>query len=111
MANDPNAEAARQNQEWRNAFSEYIKTKWTQPVHCPICNTTEWSLGSVVDVPMRQPTVFPSGSRSVFIYMPVACDNCGYTIFFNAVSAGLFKSSSDILREAKESEKTGGQPQ
>jgi predicted nucleic-acid-binding Zn-ribbon protein len=73
----------------RDQFQRFIGKHWRGYVTCPICGSYEWTTGEVLDVALRyQP-------GSAFSLMPVRCDVCSYTMFFNAVSAGLFDTDGN----------------
>lgn len=66
-------------------YRSYLGIVWKKSDNCPICDSTYWSLGDLVDGPLRFPTLEASirGSKSAYVYVPVSCLYCGYTIFFH----------------------------
>jgi len=94
----------------RERALEWVKAKWTQEPHaCPICANENWTVGDLGATPrlteaglLDQATVFP--------VIPVACDNCGYTMFFNArIAEGVLPPG--IYKESSESSDEEGAPQ
>jgi hypothetical protein len=72
------------NQKVMSAFMRFIQDRWTNVVLCPICSSSDWDLRFAADLPMRYL------SAKVLTAVPVACTNCRYLMFFDAVGAGLF---------------------
>ena len=83
---DPAVEEARIKASWER----YINYRWTRAVECPICGGTSWKTGSPADMDARYHT------GKVLTYMPVRCDTCSYTIFFNLVTAGLYEEGNPV---------------
>jgi hypothetical protein len=85
MAEDPPAvtdEAlTAQARRW---FDEH----WTGSGDCPICQTDGWQIGTVSVLPAFK-SGFPTVPSTVLPVVPVICNTCGFTHFFNAVLAGL----------------------
>jgi len=70
----------------RSKYQQVIDRLWTVPDECPICTTHLWNIGDMVEIPLRpQATGLLTAieSRQAYLYMPVMCTNCGYTMFFN----------------------------
>lgn len=63
---------------------DWIRKNWTNPTECPICGSDDWGIGDHL-VEMR--SLSPDGP--VYPQFFVYCKKCAYTIFFNAVIAGL----------------------
>lgn len=63
---------------------DWIRKNWTKPTECPICGSDNWGIGDQI-VEMRPSHL---GDR-VYPQFFVFCQKCAYTIFFNAVIAGL----------------------
>jgi len=82
--------AQERRQHNRERIAQYLATKWDGPVVCPVCKTTHWSIGDVVDLPVRDPDFLPDQGYAAQVYplVPVYCDNCSYVLWFNAISAG-----------------------
>jgi predicted nucleic-acid-binding Zn-ribbon protein len=73
----------------------WIRQNWTKPSECPICGSDNWGIGDQI-VEMR-----PSSPGSpVYPQFFVYCRKCSYTIFFNAVVAGLIDLKSSTKPKA-----------
>jgi hypothetical protein len=78
---------AESRQRVRNQYQAYLELVWKKPDNCPICDSTAWNLGDLVDVPLRS---LPSSlldlipqPRTAYVYAPVTCLYCGFTMFFH----------------------------
>lgn len=72
-------------------FAEgWLARKCKHDVSCPVCGDGDWTLGDfVVAAPIfarKRDTVGLASYPSLI----VACEGCGYTMFFNAALVGLF---------------------
>jgi hypothetical protein len=94
----PSFSPAERRQQARERMAAFLKEKWNPPVICPICDSDSWTFGDVVDVPVRDPDTgdYPIPTYSL---VPVFCDTCGYSIFFNAVSAGAVPSFFELQQQ------------
>jgi hypothetical protein len=64
----------------------WLGDQWTQPV-CPFHGRTSWEIGDVV-----QTMPYASGLLStgpVYPLIVLTCQRCGYTVFINAIRAGI----------------------
>ncbi|HVX41066.1 MAG TPA: hypothetical protein VHB25_15980 [Gemmatimonadaceae bacterium] len=78
----------------REKYQRILATVWRKPDNCPICDSSAWNLGDLVDVHVRG-TPHP-GTKDlaiaalggtgpkVYVYIPVTCVYCGYTMFFHS---------------------------
>ena len=82
----------------RKLAYDAITEKWTQPEVCPVCGTNQWSIGDLVEH-----RLFSGGGLKVggpvFVYVPVSCNNCGNTRFFNAIQLGLVPGGDEPSAE------------
>lgn len=90
---DPEEERLQQE---RNHILEYIKSKWVEPVVCPVCKTPDWQVGNIAVVPQFAGNNL-IGGKMLYPLAQVMCANCGYVLLFNAVQAGLLEP--DPLQE------------
>lgn len=72
---------------------DWIRKNWTNPTECPICGSDDWGIGDHL-VEMRP--LSPDGP--VYPQFFVYCKKCAYTIFFNAVIAGLVDVKPSIIK-------------
>jgi hypothetical protein len=75
----------------RENYQRILEYVWRKPDNCPICDSTSWNIGDLVDVPLRGvpqgmdlAAALSSRSPRVYVYVPVTCVYCGYTIFFHS---------------------------
>jgi RNase P subunit RPR2 len=107
--------------ELREKYAATIRRLWKrQPDECPICGSNLWNIGDLVQAPIRE----VAGAREaliaqlggkpllpmVYVYVPVTCLVCGYTMFFHSgtldvrdeetvkVEPPVFRSESDPRR-------------
>lgn len=79
----------RQQLAMRDKYQGALQMVWRKPDNCPICDSTAWNLGDLIDAPLRAADVwrqsfsFQNEPRKVYVYAPVTCLYCGYTIFFH----------------------------
>ena len=71
----------------------FIQNKWQNQI-CPLCYGKSWNVAEKV-FELRE---FNDGdlhvggpNASIVPVIPVICENCGNTIFINALSTGLIK--------------------
>ena len=79
------------SKEQSDKFLEWLNTKWQGMKKCSVCENNSWNISDRV-FEMRE---FHSGTI-VFggilqPVIPVTCVNCGNTIYFNAIQAGIVK--------------------
>jgi predicted nucleic-acid-binding Zn-ribbon protein len=70
---------------------EWINSKWQGEKTCPICKNNKWNISETL-VEVREfhgGSIVIGGVSQVIPLIPITCVVCGYTIFFNAVLAGL----------------------
>jgi len=74
-----------QKQELMNILS----AQWKEPRVCPVCKQQKWSIVDKI-FELRE---FHGGNLvvggSVLPIVVAICGNCGYTVFFNAISLGI----------------------
>jgi hypothetical protein len=69
---------------------------WKEPVICPVCRSGTWTIGAYFSVIH---TSTPSNPLApVWPYVQVACNTCGHTLFFNAVSMGLWSPYTPVTQ-------------
>jgi hypothetical protein len=90
-AEQPISDTERRNADLERFFLDYLAESgvWPYPVQCPICKTTNWTMGDGVDMPIR----YKPGR--VYTMLPVRCANCSYTMFFGANAIGLFDDDGE----------------
>ncbi len=89
--------------EQKKEFVEFINSKWASPQQCPICKAYQWLVPDYIyEVPEVR---FHPSSRKMKMtpLVELICGNCGYTIFFNAILAGIYKDDMKASDEARRS--------
>ena len=79
----------------RKAAADWISTKWTNSL-CPFHGPTTWELSAI----LTQSVAFlPSGfavGGPVFPLIVITCRTCGYTVFVNALKAGVLSPRAEV---------------
>ncbi len=65
---------------------------------CPVCHTERWSVQDPGEIPIRGPFL-PGKAYPSVVFI---CENCGYTMLFNAVVMGVPDASEWAAERAKE---------
>ncbi len=71
----------------RDKYAAILDRLWKVPNTCPVCGSGEWNVGDLVEVPLRligPVPIIESVPRQAYIYVPVGCLTCGYTMFFHS---------------------------
>jgi hypothetical protein len=79
---------------------EWLDKRWKREKRCPICQSNSWTVGDSLGVmlPMIDDKINPyAPTYPLFV---VACTECAYTLFFNAVIAGLYPPASQEKKES-----------
>jgi hypothetical protein len=62
---------------------------WKDPVICPVCKTTDWSLTSHLVNVQRFATDANASNAPTYPHIIVTCKFCAHSMFFNAVQIGI----------------------
>jgi len=62
---------------------------WKDPVICPVCKTTDWSLASHLVNVQRFATDANASNTPTYPHIIVTCKFCAHSMFFNAVQIGI----------------------
>lgn len=84
---------------------ETFLKKVNAPV-CAFCGKKHWSVGDTLFqlTEFQNGNIVIGGNQKVFPLVPVVCDNCGNTLFLNAIKAGVI-SEETSKKEFKKDEK------
>jgi hypothetical protein len=86
------------------AAQKWMEETWKGNKHCPICVTSTWSIADdFLEVRSWHGGNLVMGGAT-YPHLALICANCGYTIFMNAVRAGLIEPS-DPKAQGKEAAK------
>lgn len=78
-------------EDQKDAIKDWLIEKWKDPT-CPVCGTVGWGASDVLEIP-----AYGYGRTPELRVTPVSsimCLECGYTMFFNAILAGLMESNA-----------------
>lgn len=68
-----------------------LSEKW-QGRACPLCNSGPWSIGSeIFELREFHGGNLVIGAGKIMPVIGITCDNCGNTVFLNAIKTGLVK--------------------
>ncbi len=79
-------------EEEQSTLQKFVLEKWTEERKCPLCGKYNWlSSDMVVSTPGvgEGGTMIFGGTQVPSI--PIICTFCGYTVFINAMIAGVIK--------------------
>ena len=69
----------------------WLDNNWNHIKSCPICRQNNWAVSeSLTLLPRLVRTGQETAGGLVYPHFLVTCGTCGYTLFFNALVAGLF---------------------
>jgi len=68
---------------------QFLDEKWKPPGSCPVCRKLGWNVSDTLfEVREYHKGGLVVGGSTVPFIM-ATCGNCGYTLFFNAIVAGI----------------------
>lgn len=72
----------------------HLNEKWkSQP--CPMCGSNSWNVSDkIYELREFHDGNLVIGSGSIFPVVPVSCNNCGNSIFVNALMSGAIEKSN-----------------
>ncbi|MCH7493368.1 hypothetical protein IIA16_01460 [bacterium] len=73
------------------AFREWVGTRGTTD-KCPFCQKNSWMMGEYLVTPLVTSSGNVQLGGIVHPLIPIVCTNCGHTLFFNAIVAGVMKA-------------------
>jgi hypothetical protein len=77
------------SQEQQQAAQAWLQEHWTIAI-CPFHGPTNWSIGAtLVGTVTFANGGIVMGGGPLYPLLPVTCSVCGYTVFINALIAGL----------------------
>jgi len=80
-------------------FVSHLKQKWAER-SCPICRAQVWNVPNSL-FELREFSgggLVIGGDMSLFVVVPIICEECGYTHLFSATRSGLLKATVDWPR-------------
>jgi predicted nucleic-acid-binding Zn-ribbon protein len=71
----------------------WFNVHWKGSVVCPVCKNMTWTYSPhIVKAPRWASDAFAAGTVA-YAYLPVSCNTCGHTIFFNANTLGIMQAA------------------
>ena len=83
----PENDEAKQKQELRERAVAAIQSNWAGSKVCPFCLKSNWTVGDLSAIPNFVPPNLNLGSLHPTV--PLVCETCGNTLWFNAIIAGV----------------------
>lgn len=82
------------NQSQMNAVKSKLNSVWTNSRNCSICNNDKWTIiESLYEVreliTEGNQNDLENEEKSIVPYVKIVCNNCGHTIFMNALKLGF----------------------
>jgi hypothetical protein len=89
------------NESQRKFIKDRVTNVWKGKRECPICiSRTTWAISPLVEV--RE---FNEGNHcpgaGITALTQVECQNCGYTVLFNAIALGVVDRDTGKVKEDK----------
>lgn len=85
---------------------DWLNNKWVGAKLCPICQSNDWNI-SPKPVEIRE---FSRGNLvvggPVYPLVSVTCRVCGYTLLFNAITAGLVEAKHKETNTSQDTEQS-----
>lgn len=77
--------------EQRAIIQKWLDDHWTSKT-CPMCGVGQFSAVRFIVHPESFDATTHEDTGSIgYFFIPIACDNCSYTVFINAVKLGLWR--------------------
>lgn len=71
-------------------INQHIAERWKAPVACAVCDENNWSVGEeVLELREFHGGNMVVGNSAIVPITPVTCSNCGNTVLFNPLFAGI----------------------
>jgi hypothetical protein len=77
--------------EERKKINDFLEKNWASPQNCSVCHKNSWNISPEV-FELRSfhgGSMVIGGKSGIVPLILITCDNCGNTIFINALIAGL----------------------
>jgi len=79
-----------------NKFAEHLNKKWKGEIFCPVCKENNWAISdSISELREFNQGAFILGGPIIPL-ASITCNNCGYSMHFNALKAGLISPEPNI---------------
>ena len=83
----------------REKFVAHLNNKWKEGIKCPVCKENDWAVHDTLSElrEFNQGTFVVGGP--IIPLASITCNNCGYTMNFNAIKAGLIEDEKSAVEE------------
>jgi len=93
-------QAVKLNESQRKFIKDRVLIVWNGKRNCPICiSLTKWIVSDIVEIKQFNEGNHCPGA-SITPLIQVECNNCSYTLFFNAIGIGVIDRDTGKLKEA-----------
>ena len=72
-----------------DSIQRWWDLRWQDPVICPVCKKTDWSLTSHLVNVQRFATDADASNAPICPHIIITCKFCAHSMFFNAVQIGV----------------------
>lgn len=90
--------------EQKDALIKKLNSFWKEIPICIVCKNNVWTIADMV-FELREfhgGTLVLGGGGKIYPVVTMMCERCGYTMFFNALSLGLYKPEEKEKVQIKE---------
>lgn len=87
----PRSDAGQTEDEYGTAVQKWLEEQWgkgEEDLRCAVCNNNDWTIGLGVAIDAEPGLAF-GHALGVYQFVPLFCDHCGNTLFFNATAIGV----------------------
>lgn len=90
------------NEEQTKKLRKFFDTHLSPPPDCPVCGQKHWAANDrVYEARDYLGGGISVGEGRVMPFILVICQDCGYTMWFNAVAAGILESEKGKKSESQ----------
>src|SRR5262245_51702954 len=90
----------------RERFDTWVTEKWKHGP-CPVCQSNSWTRGAKLHQIINASTLTGGTSLPAVSF---ACAVCGYTLFVNAITAGIIRPDDEVEPTPEERAETPSAP-
>ena len=95
------------SKEDNDSIQRWWDLRWQDPVICPVCKKTDWSLTSHLVNVQRFATDADASNAPICPHIIITCKFCAHSMFFNAVQIGVAapparQRASDLVAKVNE---------
>jgi hypothetical protein len=88
------------SKEDNDSIQRWWDLRWQDPVICPVCKRTDWSLTSHLVNVQRFATDANASNAPAYPHIIITCKFCAHSMFFNAVQIGIAATDVPTTRQA-----------